>query len=224
VQIGIGGWQVPREAIAVARDTTIITMSDAERLGVDKVPEIALEIAWKDADAVYLSFDIDSVDCGFVPGTGWPESGGFLPREALGLVGRVAREGLFGMEIVEFSPPYDTSDITALFATRVIVDALGAIVASGKLAAHRPVIDKPATSLRREQNAAVAGRGDNAGFRAVSQWQDPKTDEMSEPQLEDPDLDLVEQEFYRSALTCADPASLFASPGSLSSPISAAGS
>src|SRR5271157_130310 len=145
VQIGIGGWQVPRDAIAVARerDTTIITMSDVEKLGIDKVAEIALEIAWKDADAVYMSFDIDCVDCGFVPGTGWPEPGGFLPREALGLVGRVAKEGLCGMEIVEVSPPYDTSDITALFATRVIVDALGAIVANGKLGAHKPVIDKP---------------------------------------------------------------------------------
>jgi agmatinase len=145
VQLGIGGWQVPREAVAVARerDTTIITMSDVEKLGIDKTAEIALEIAWKDAGAVYMSFDIDSVDCGFVPGTGWPEPGGFLPREALGLVGRVAKEGLCGMEIVEVSPPYDTSDITALFATRVIVDALGAIVANGKLGAHKPVIDKP---------------------------------------------------------------------------------
>jgi len=70
VQIGIGGWQVPREAVAVARerDTTIITMSDVENLGIDKTAEIALEIAWKDAGAVYMSFDIDSVDCGFVPG------------------------------------------------------------------------------------------------------------------------------------------------------------
>jgi len=47
------------------------------------------------------------------------------------------------MEIVEVSPPSDTSDITALFATRVIVDALGAIVGNGKLGAHKPVIDKP---------------------------------------------------------------------------------
>ena len=90
-----------------------------------------------------MSFDIDSVDCGFVPGTGWPEPGGFLPREALGFVGRVAKEGLCGMEVVEVSPPYDTSDITALFATRVIVDALGALVANGKLCAQKPVIDKP---------------------------------------------------------------------------------
>jgi len=145
VQIGIGGWQVPREAVAVARerDTTILTIGDVERLGIDKTAEIALEIAWKDAEAVYLSFDIDCVDCGFVPGTGWPEPGGFLPREALALVGRVAAEGLCGLEVVEVSPPYDTSDITALLATRVVVDVLGTLVAHGKLGAHRAIIDQP---------------------------------------------------------------------------------
>jgi agmatinase len=95
VQIGIGGWQVPGDAVAVARerDTTIITISDVERLGIDKVAEIALEIAWKDADAVYMSFDIDSVDCGFVPGTGWPEPGGFLPKRRVG-AGREGGEGM----------------------------------------------------------------------------------------------------------------------------------
>jgi agmatinase len=145
VQIGIGGWQVPREAVAVAREreTTIMTISDVETLGIDKTAEIALEIAWKDADAVYLSFDIDCIDCGFVPGTGWPEPGGFLPREALALVGKVAAEGICGMEVVEVSPPYDTSDITSLMATRVIVDVLGALVAHGKLGAHKAIIDRP---------------------------------------------------------------------------------
>ena len=142
VQIGIGGWQVPRQAIkeAVKRDTTIITMYDVERLGLDKVVEIALETAWKGADAVYLSFDIDSVDAGFVPGTGWPEPGGFLPREILYLLGQVAKEGICGMEVVEVSPPYDISDITSLMALRGIVDVLGSVVAHGKMGAHRKII------------------------------------------------------------------------------------
>ncbi|MBK9130656.1 MAG: agmatinase family protein [Gammaproteobacteria bacterium] len=142
VQIGIGGWQVPRQAVKEARkrDTTIITMNDVEKLGLDKVAEIALETAWHDADAVYLSFDIDSVDAGFVPGTGWPEPGGFLPREILYLLGMVAREGICGMEVVEVSPPYDVSDITSLMAMRGIVDVLGTLVAHGKMGAHRHII------------------------------------------------------------------------------------
>lgn len=147
VQVGIGGWQVPREGVRVARErnTTILTMRDVEEMGIDKTAEVALDMAWKDADAVYVSFDIDSVDCGFVPGTGWPEPGGFLPREALALVGRVAAEGICGLEVVEVSPPYDTSDITALLATRVIVDVLGSLTSAGKLGAHKAIIDKPVT-------------------------------------------------------------------------------
>lgn len=144
VQIGIGGWQVPRDALPNMRDrmTNVFSMADIETLGLDKVAEMALEAAWKDADAVYLSFDIDCIDAGFVPGTGWPEPGGFLPREALKLVGLVSAEGLCGIEVVEVSPPYDVSDITSLMGLRVIVDALGSMVAHGKMGKHKEIIDK----------------------------------------------------------------------------------
>lgn len=145
VQIGIGGWQVPRAAVREARerDVAIVTMHDVERLGLDRVADLALERAWDGTDAVYMSFDIDCLDAGFVPGTGWPEPGGFLPREALYLVGRVAAEGLCGLEVVEVSPPYDTSDITSLMATRIVVEVLGTMVAFGKLGAHRHLIRDP---------------------------------------------------------------------------------
>jgi agmatinase len=145
VQLGIGGWQVPRYGVQEARKraTNVLTIADIERLGLEKTAEIALDLAWKDADAVYVSFDVDSVDCGFVPGTGWPEPGGFLPREALKLLGLVAGQGVCGLEVVEVSPPYDTSDITALFGVRVVVEVLGSLVANNKLGAHKTIIDKP---------------------------------------------------------------------------------
>ena len=149
VQLGIGGWQVPRAGVAEARkrDTNVLTIDDIEKLGIEKTAEIALELAWKDADAVYISFDVDRVDCGFVPGTGWPEPGGFLPREALKLLGLVAAEGICGFEVVEVSPPYDTSDITALLGVRVVVEALGSLVAHGKMGSHKAIIDKPVSIL-----------------------------------------------------------------------------
>jgi len=149
VQIGIGGWQVPRPAVPVMvdRETNIFTMNDVERLGIDRVVEMALDRAWDGCDAVYMSYDIDSIEAAFVPGTGWPEPGGLLPREALKLVGLVAKEGLCGMEIVEVSPPYDHADITSLMALRIVVDALGAMVSHGKMGAHKHIIDKPFTSF-----------------------------------------------------------------------------
>ena len=63
-------------------------------------------------------------------------------------------------------------------------------------------------SGHREAAAPVARLGHNAGSPAASQWQDPKTDELPQARPSERDLDLVEQEFYRSALTSADPTSL----------------
>ncbi|MEM7058807.1 MAG: agmatinase family protein [Pseudomonadota bacterium] len=160
VQVGIGGWQVPREGVKVARErnTNIITMADMEEMGIDKTAEMALEMAWDGAEMVYMSFDIDSIDCGFVPGTGWPEPGGFLPREALALASKVAAEGICGMELVEVSPPYDTSEITALMGTRVIVDVLGSMVSAGVLGKHRGHIDNPVTHEMGDYDEARDGK------------------------------------------------------------------
>src|SRR5262249_47356564 len=122
------------------RKATVITIGDVERHGIDRIMEYALEIAWKGARAVWLSFDVDSVDPAFAPGTGTPEPGGLLPREVLKMVRLAARQGLHGMEVVEVSPPYDVANITALLAGRVILDVLATLVDAGKLgrsATHR---------------------------------------------------------------------------------------
>jgi len=52
------------------------------------------------------------------------------------------------------------------------------------------------------------GPGHNTGPRAASQWQTPKPEEGQEPRSPEPDVDLVEQEFHRLALTSTDPTSL----------------
>ena len=144
VQIGIGGWYGNRPGSEVARDrgTSVITMKDFEELGIEGTANLALELAWNDADAVYLSFDIDSIDPGFAPGTGTPEPGGFTPREALEMVRIVAREGLCAMEVVEVSPPYDVNDNTSQIACRVILDTIGTMVSAGKLG-HRDKVMRP---------------------------------------------------------------------------------
>ena len=135
VQVGIGGWYGSRPGMKVARErnTTVLTVGDVEQLGVERAAEIALELAWRDCEAVFLSLDIDVVDIGFTPGTGSPEPGGLLPREMLKFIRLVAREGLAGMELVEICPPYDVSDMTAQLGCRAIMDVLGAMVDAGKI-------------------------------------------------------------------------------------------
>ncbi len=73
------------------------------------------------------------VDAGFVPGTGWPEPGGFLPREVLKLIEGIAKEGIVAMEVVEVSPPYDSADITSLFGTQAMVDTLAVLVKNKRI-------------------------------------------------------------------------------------------
>src|SRR5574337_486672 len=110
VQIGIGGWQAPRPGVKVGRErqTTIMTVTDCVEMGIENAAKQALEVAWDGVDAVWLSFDVDCLDAAFVPGTGWPEPGGFLPREVLKFLQIIAdTKPLAGMEIVECSPPYD---------------------------------------------------------------------------------------------------------------------
>jgi agmatinase len=138
VQIGIGGWygNRPGTAIAKRRGTSVLTMQDIDTHGPRKAAEIALEMAWEGCKAVYLSFDIDSIDPGFAPGTGSPEPGGLLPREALEMIHTIAAEGLCGMEVVEVSPPYDVNDNTAQLACRVMLDVVGTLIATGHLG-HR---------------------------------------------------------------------------------------
>lgn len=127
VQLGIGGWQVPRQGVKVCRDraVNILTVTDITEMGLDAAANFALERALDGTDCVYLSFDIDCIDAGFVPGTGWPEPGGLLPREALAMLGKIVQKApICGLEVVEVSPPYDISDITSLMAARVICDTM----------------------------------------------------------------------------------------------------
>ncbi len=143
VQLGIGGWQVPREGVKVCRErgTNVLTVTDICDMGLEAAAQYAIERATDGTDCVYISFDIDCIDAGFVPGTGWPEPGGLLPREALKLLELIVRNvPVCGLEVVEVSPPYDISDMTSLMATRVICDTMAHLVVSGQL----PRKEKPA--------------------------------------------------------------------------------
>ena len=136
VQLGIGGWQVPREGVKICRErgTNVLTVTDITEMGLEAAAQYAIERATDGTDCVYISFDIDCIDAGFVPGTGWPEPGGLMPREALKLLELIVRNvPVCGLEIVEVSPPYDISDMTSLMATRVICDTMAHLVVSGQL-------------------------------------------------------------------------------------------
>ena len=60
------------------RGTNVLTVTDITEMGLEAAAQYAIERATDGTDCVYISFDIDCIDAGFVPGTGWPEPGGLL--------------------------------------------------------------------------------------------------------------------------------------------------
>lgn len=60
-----------------------MTVTDCMEMGIENAAKQVLEMAWDGLDTVWSSFDVDCLDAAFMPGTGWPEPGGFMPREVL---------------------------------------------------------------------------------------------------------------------------------------------
>ena len=83
----------------------------------------------------YVSFDMDSVDPAYAPGTGTPVPGGLTSYEALSLVRALAGIDMVGCDVVEISPDHDVSGITALLAATVLAELLAGVAAG--VAAHR---------------------------------------------------------------------------------------
>ena len=74
----------------------------------------------------YVSFDIDFLDPAFAPGTGTPVVGGFSTHHALSLIRGLAGLRIVGMDVVEVSPPYDLSELTALAGASIAQELLAA--------------------------------------------------------------------------------------------------
>jgi guanidinobutyrase len=73
---------------------------------------------------VYLSFDIDSLDPAFAPGTGTPEIGGLTVMQGLEIVRGCRGMDLVGGDLVEVSPPYDPAGTTALVGANLLFEML----------------------------------------------------------------------------------------------------
>lgn len=72
----------------------------------------------------YLTFDIDGIDPAFAPGTGTPEPAGLTSGQALEVIRGLHGLDLIGADLVEVSPPYDTSGNTALLAANLLFEML----------------------------------------------------------------------------------------------------
>ncbi len=72
----------------------------------------------------YISFDIDGLDPAFAPGTGTPEIGGLTSAQGLEIIRGCRGLDVVGGDLVEVSPPYDTSGNTSLVAANLLYEML----------------------------------------------------------------------------------------------------
>ena len=75
-------------------------------------------------DPTYISFDIDCLDPSVAPGTGTPVPGGLTTYETQRILRALKVKNLVAADIVEVSPPYDSSDITSLAAMDTLFELL----------------------------------------------------------------------------------------------------
>jgi guanidinopropionase len=76
-----------------------------------------------DADT-YVSFDIDMLDPVYAPGTGTPEIGGFTTFQAQQMLRELRGLNIIGADVVEVSPPFDASGMTAYAGTVMMFEIL----------------------------------------------------------------------------------------------------
>lgn len=106
----------------------------AKREGLTFIPahSIGLELDFEDVVKIvkrktsnkklYVSVDLDVFDPAYAPGVGNPEPEGLTPRTVLDLLHEVVNSNLVGFDVVEVTPPYDTSGITSVLAAKLIVE------------------------------------------------------------------------------------------------------
>lgn len=124
VQIGIRGAQNSMDGweFSEAAGMRVIFMDEVTRIGVEAVAEEARRVVGD--GPTYLSFDIDSLDPAFAPGTGTPEVGGLTTIESLALLRALRGVPLMGADVVEVAPPFDPTGGTSLIAATLLYELL----------------------------------------------------------------------------------------------------
>ena len=133
IQIGIRGsaeylWEFTYES-----GMTVVHAEEVTGLGMPAIIEKARAIVGD--GPTYISFDIDSLDPSFAPGTGTPEVGGLTTREVLELLRGLKGVNVVGGDVVEVAPQYDATANTAHAGAQVLFEILSLMVFSPTVAA-----------------------------------------------------------------------------------------
>jgi len=124
VQIGLRATGYAADDFDWARQQGVQVVS-AEECWYHSLAPLMIEVREKLGDApAYLTFDIDGLDPSVAPGTGTPEPAGLTSAQGLEVIRGCFGLNLVGCDLVEVSPPYDTTGNTALLASNLVFEML----------------------------------------------------------------------------------------------------
>jgi len=130
IQIGIRGSVNDRNVWKFSHDSgmRVVYMEEFYRLGIDQTIAEARKVVGD--GPVYISFDIDSLDPAFAPGTGTPEIGGLTSLEAQMLIRGLRKLNVVGADMVEVSPPFDPTGSTAMVGANILFELVCVVAES----------------------------------------------------------------------------------------------
>jgi agmatinase len=121
-QVGLRGTTVAPQGQIRGKVGMVLTPKGLRALGVE-----AFVAALPDASSYYVTFDIDSLDPIYAPGTSTPVPGGLTFEEAKDLLVAIgSSRRCVGFDLVEVNPQRDTNDHTAIAAIELLLAFLGA--------------------------------------------------------------------------------------------------
>ncbi|NIC03841.1 agmatinase [Billgrantia bachuensis] len=124
VQIGLRGTGYAAEDFDWCRQQGFRVVT-AEECWYRSLEPLMKEVREQMGDTpVYITFDIDGLDPSVAPGTGTVEMGGLTSTQGLEIVRGATGLNIVGGDLVEVSPPYDTSGNTALMGATLLYEML----------------------------------------------------------------------------------------------------
>lgn len=124
VQIGLRGTGYSSDEYDWSRDQGFRVVQ-AEECWHKSLTPLMAEVRDKvGGGPVYISFDIDGLDPAFAPGTGTAEVGGLTVMQGIEIVRGCKGLNVVGGDLVEVSPPYDTSHNTSLVGANLLYEML----------------------------------------------------------------------------------------------------
>jgi agmatinase len=131
IQIGIRGPAEYLWEFSYRSGMTVIHAEEITALGIPAIVERIRVVVG--TGPAYVTFDVDSLDPAFAPGTGTPEVGGLTPREAQALLRGCDGLDIVGGDVVEVAPQYDPTTNTAQNAAQMLLTILCLMVRAPSL-------------------------------------------------------------------------------------------